>query len=131
MASDGHGTPQNGKALFAWIKKQDEQHGFGLLKTVSDWAKRQDFPARMVQWNAEQVQSGFTEAQAAIRAMQPAHTAATSAPAAKGNGWNGSKAPDSVVLAENKGLAATQESRTAPAPRRNRGPDRPLSGKNS
>ena len=27
-----HGPPQTGKALFAWIKQQDEKHGSGLLK---------------------------------------------------------------------------------------------------
>ena len=27
-----HGTPQTGKALFAWIKQQDEKHGYGLFK---------------------------------------------------------------------------------------------------
>jgi hypothetical protein len=46
---DAPTAPQSGKALFAWVKKQDEKHGFGLLKSISDWAQRQDFPARMVQ----------------------------------------------------------------------------------
>jgi Rad52/22 family double-strand break repair protein len=93
-------VPQSGKALFAWIKKQDEKHGFGLLKTVSDWAKRQDFPARMVQWNAEQVQQAFIEAQAAIQSIQPTHTQPTPLPSTKGTGRNGSKGRDNVALAE-------------------------------
>ncbi len=69
-ASDGHGPPQTGKALFAWIKQQDEKHGYGLLKLISDWAKQQDFPARMVQWAPEQVQQAFTEAMSAVQASQ-------------------------------------------------------------
>jgi hypothetical protein len=66
--ADGHAVPQTGKALFAWIKQYDEKHGTGLLGTVSGWAKEHQFPARMVQWNAEQVQQAFAEAQSVIRA---------------------------------------------------------------
>lgn len=62
--SHDHGPPQTGKALFAWIKHHDEVHGTGLLEKLSEWAKRQDFPARMIHWNAEQVQKGFAQAQA-------------------------------------------------------------------
>jgi hypothetical protein len=71
-ASDGpgHGPPQTGKALFAWIKQQDEKHGYGLLKLISDWAKQRDFPARMVQWAPEQVHQAFTEAMSAVQATQ-------------------------------------------------------------
>jgi hypothetical protein len=71
-ASNGQsqGTPQSGKALFAWIKQQDEKHDYGLLKLVSDWAKQHDFPARMVQWGPEQVHLAFTEAMAAVQVIQ-------------------------------------------------------------
>lgn len=99
-AGDVPAAPQSGKALFAWIKKQDEQHGFGLLKTVSDWAKRQDFPARMVQWNAEQVQKAFIEAQAAIQATQPTQAQPTPLPSPKATGRNGSKGRVDVAPAE-------------------------------
>jgi hypothetical protein len=67
-AGDGHSTPQTGKALFAWIKQQDEKHGFGLLEIISDWARSRDFPARMIQWSSEQVHLGHAEACAAIQA---------------------------------------------------------------
>jgi hypothetical protein len=61
--ADGHSVPQTGKALFAWIKYQDETHGLDLLKRLSEWAARQDFPARMLQWSDEQVHRAFEEAQ--------------------------------------------------------------------
>lgn len=61
--TDGHAVPQTGKALFAWIKHQEDVHGQGLLKRVSDWAERHEFPSRMLQWSAEQVQQAFAEAQ--------------------------------------------------------------------
>ena len=93
-AGDGPGAPQSGKALFAWIKKQDEKYGFGLLKTVSDWAKRQDFPARMVQWNAEQVQKALIEAQAAIQVTRTTQNEPTPLPSTKGNERNRSKGRD-------------------------------------
>ncbi len=131
---DGASLPQTGKALFAWIKKQDEQHGFGLLKTVSDWAKRKDFPAHMVQWNAEQVQAAYAEAQTAIQTLQPAQTTPTPAPSPaslpnKTNGWNGSKSRDRVAAAENP-PAAGSETSPAPVPRRERESALPRPGRN-
>lgn len=129
-AGDGPGAPQSGKALFAWIKKQDEKHGFGLLKTVSDWAKRQDFPARMVQWNAEQVQKAFIEAQTAIQATQTTQTDPTPLPPTTGNGWKGSKGRDRAVPAESMGPDPVTETRPAPVPRREREPSQPRSSRN-
>ena len=70
-AATATAAPQTGKALFAWIKQQDEKHGYGLLKLISDWAKQRDFPARMVQWNAEQVQQAFIEARRRSRRPKP------------------------------------------------------------
>jgi hypothetical protein len=66
--SERQGAPQTGKALFAWIKQQDESHGLGLFKSVSEWASRHEFPERMVQWNNEQVHRAYAEAQALIHA---------------------------------------------------------------
>jgi hypothetical protein len=60
---EGTGQPQTGKALFAWIKQQDEkQQDLGLLRHVSDWGQQHEFPARMVQWDYDQVQRAFDEA---------------------------------------------------------------------
>ena len=67
---DGLNPPRNGGALFAWTKGQDEKHEYGLLKHINAWAKRQDFPPRMVDWDAEQVTRAYSEACRKIRAIQ-------------------------------------------------------------
>jgi hypothetical protein len=56
------GTPKTGRALFAWVKKQEEQHGEGLLKYLNGFAKLQDWPGRMVEWSDAQVQAAHDEA---------------------------------------------------------------------
>jgi hypothetical protein len=66
-SGDGQSTPQTGKALFAWTKQQDEKFGLGLLKTLTDWAKLRDFPAKMIHWSPEQVQLAYAEACAVIQ----------------------------------------------------------------
>jgi hypothetical protein len=63
-------APRNGRALFAWTKDQDEKYEYGLLKHLNAWAKRQDFPGRMVDWEGEQVVRAYTEACRKIRAIQ-------------------------------------------------------------
>jgi hypothetical protein len=60
-------APKTGRALFAWTKEQEQRHEVGLLKYLNSWAKLQDFPGRMVDWDAEQVALGYTEA---IRKLQ-------------------------------------------------------------
>jgi len=127
-AGDGPNAPQSGKALFAWIKQQDEKHGFGLLKTVSDWAKRQDFPARMVQWNAAQVHQAFIEAHAAIQATQTSQADPNTPAQARENGGNGSKDRDRVVSTE--GVSPGSETKPTPVPRREREPSHSRSSKN-
>jgi hypothetical protein len=129
-AGEGSAAPQSGKALFAWIKKQDEKYGFGLLKTVSDWAKRQDFPARMVQWNGEQVQQAYVEAQAAIQAIQPTQTKPAPLPSTTGNGSSGSKGRDRVAPAERVSPGKVSETQPATVPRREREPSPPRSSRN-
>ncbi len=129
-AGEGSAAPQSGKALFAWIKKQDEKYGFGLLKTVSDWANRQDFPARMVQWNGEQVQKAYVEAQAAIQAIQPTQTKPAPLPSTTGNGSSGSKGRDRVVPAESVSPGKVAETQPATVPRREREAAQPRSSRN-
>ncbi len=124
------GAPHSGKALFAWVKKQDEQHGFGLLKTVSDWAKRQDFPARMVQWNAEQVQKAYFEAQEAIKAIQSTESQPALSPSPIDNGLNGSRGRDHVSPAASVSPDPVAQTRPAPVPKREREPSQPRSGRN-
>jgi hypothetical protein len=63
-------VPRTGRALFAWTKNQDEKHEYALLKQLSEWAKTQDFPVRMVDWDSEQVSRAYAEACRRVRAIQ-------------------------------------------------------------
>jgi hypothetical protein len=67
---DGLNPPRNGRALFAWTKDQDEKYEYGLLKHINAWAKRQEFPARMVDWDTEQVTRAYSESCRKVRAIR-------------------------------------------------------------
>jgi hypothetical protein len=62
--------PRTGRALFAWTKEQEQRHQVGLLKYLNQWAKLQEFPGRMVDWNADQVTLGYQEAIRKIQAVE-------------------------------------------------------------
>lgn len=70
-ANGGHGghggPPRSGKALFAWTKEQEQRYSVGLLKYLNSWAKLQEFPGRMVDWDQEQVARAHAEA---VRKLQ-------------------------------------------------------------
>lgn len=69
--SNGHNNPpRSGKALFAWTRDQEQRYQVGLLKYVNGWAKLQEFPGRMVDWDPEQVSLAYAEM---VRKLQ-AHT---------------------------------------------------------
>jgi hypothetical protein len=60
---NGHGkAPQSGKALFAWVREQEQRYSVGLLKYLNNWAKLQEFPGRMVDWDHDQVVLAHAEA---------------------------------------------------------------------
>lgn len=65
--------PRNGKALFAWTKDQEQRYEVGLLKYLNSWAKIQDFPSRMIDWDAEQVNLAYAEACRKLHAVQSSH----------------------------------------------------------
>jgi hypothetical protein len=76
-AARGHANPpRSGKALFAWTKDQEQRHEVGLLKYLNGWAKLQEFPSRMIDWDAEQVALAYAEAIRKIQSIQPARTEA-------------------------------------------------------
>jgi len=54
--------PRTGKALFAWTKDQEQRFDVGLLKYLNGWAKLQEFPSRMVEWDGDQVSQAYAEA---------------------------------------------------------------------
>jgi hypothetical protein len=62
-------APKSGRALFAWTKEQEGRHEVGLLKYLNSWAKLQDFPGRMVDWDAEQVALAYAEACRKLQAI--------------------------------------------------------------
>lgn len=55
-------APRSGKALFAWVKEQEQRHDVGLLRHLNEWAKGQGFRDRMVDWDAGQIAAAFAEA---------------------------------------------------------------------
>ena len=63
--------PRSGRALFAWVKDQEQRHEVGLLQYLNKWGKLQDFPGRMIDWDAEQVSNAYHEAVRKIQASQP------------------------------------------------------------
>ncbi len=76
---DSPNVPRTGRALFAWTKDQDEKYEYGLLKHLNAWARRQDFPGRMVDWEGEQVTRAHAEACRKIRTIQNMHQATEAA----------------------------------------------------
>jgi hypothetical protein len=63
------GQPRSGKAMFAWTKEQEQRHEVGLLKYLNGWAKLQEFPPRMIDWDENQVKAGYAEAVRKIQSI--------------------------------------------------------------
>lgn len=59
--------PRSGKALYAWTRGKEQEHEVELLKYLNKWGKLQDFPGRMVDWDADQVERAHAEA---VRKLQ-------------------------------------------------------------
>ncbi|MGO9464551.1 MAG: Rad52/Rad22 family DNA repair protein [Isosphaeraceae bacterium] len=80
-STDGPSPPRSGRALFAWTKKQDESNNYGLVQHLNSWARRQKFPARMVDWDADQTAQAYAEACRKVQTIQamprPAEAALT------------------------------------------------------
>ncbi|CAN5891935.1 hypothetical protein BH23PLA1_BH23PLA1_20260 [soil metagenome] len=68
--------PRSGRAMFAWVKDQEQRHGVNLLKYLNNWGKLQEYPSRMIDWDAEQVAMAYSEA---IRKLQSIHPASEEA----------------------------------------------------
>lgn len=74
--SSGRGQvnpPRSGKALFAWTKEQEQRHDVGLLKYLNGWSRLQEFPSRMIDWDADQVALAYAEAIRKIQSIQPSN----------------------------------------------------------
>lgn len=67
----GEGTvPRTGKALFAWVKDMEARHEVGVLRSLNGWGKLQEFPGRMIDWDADQVALAYQEAIRKIQSIQ-------------------------------------------------------------
>jgi hypothetical protein len=55
----GGPVPQSGKALFAWVQSRIDMPE--LLKYLNSWARLQDLPARIVDWDKDEVSRGYAE----------------------------------------------------------------------
>jgi hypothetical protein len=78
-SSTGNGqgsAPRSGRALFAWTKEQEQRHEVGLLKYLNGWAKLQEFPGRMVDWDADQVNQAYSEAVRKLQSISNGHAEA-------------------------------------------------------
>ena len=76
-SSAGNGSaPRSGRALFAWTKEQEQRHEVGLLKYLNGWAKLQEFPGRMVDWDADQVNQAYAEAVRKLQSISTGHAEA-------------------------------------------------------
>ena len=76
-SSNGNGSvPRSGRAMFAWTKEQEQRHEVGLLKYLNSWAKLQEFPGRMVDWDADQVSQGYAEAVRKLQSISTGHAEA-------------------------------------------------------
>lgn len=56
-----YGPPRTGKGLFAWCKDQEQKHDVALLKYLNNFAKLQDWPSRMVDFDEDQVRLCYEE----------------------------------------------------------------------
>lgn len=72
VAGPSGNQPRTGKALFAWTKEQEQRYEVGLLRYLNQWAKLQEYPGRMVDWNSEQVSLAYQEACRKLQAIQGA-----------------------------------------------------------
>lgn len=62
--------PRTGRQLFVWSKQAEEQHEVGMTKYLQQWGSHQGYPDKMVDWDADQVQLAYQEAQRKLDARQ-------------------------------------------------------------
>lgn len=63
--------PRSGRAFFAWVKGLEQRHGVGLVRYLNNWARLHEFPARMIDWDGDQIARAYDEAIHKLHATQP------------------------------------------------------------
>jgi hypothetical protein len=74
--SPASSAPRTGRAFFAWAKEQEQRYEVGLVKYMNGWAKLQEFPPRMVDWDGDQVVRGYAEACRKLQLLRTGHSEA-------------------------------------------------------
>lgn len=62
-------APRSGKALFRWVKGEEERGAVGLLSYLNAWGKSKGYPGKMILWDQVQVAKAHAEA---LRKMEEA-----------------------------------------------------------
>jgi hypothetical protein len=85
FAAKHEGTPPtDGRQLFAWAKKQEEQGCRGLISCIEDMGNRQEYPRKFGDWNHAET----ADAVALWRRMTAADAEPDPEPARNGNGYH-------------------------------------------
>ncbi len=82
-SNGGGNQPRSGKALFAWLKEQEQTHEIKLLSFVNAYGKQQGFPGRIVDWDSNQAIDAYKEAARKIQSL-------VQAPDSQGDAYEGS-----------------------------------------
>jgi hypothetical protein len=61
-----------GRELYNWARDEGKRTGLDLVKYLNNWGKLQEYPARMIDWDAGQAQLGRKEAERKLSSLQPA-----------------------------------------------------------
>jgi hypothetical protein len=63
------GDPRDGRALFAWAKRTEQETGWEegtFVRYLQDWGSEREYPDRIVDWTPKQVAAGVAEGRAAV-----------------------------------------------------------------
>lgn len=66
----GDRPPKTGRALFAWVKRQEEDTGLKLVDRLNAWGKAQGWPKQMTDWDADMVAQSVQNVRRAVEAAE-------------------------------------------------------------
>jgi hypothetical protein len=62
----GEAAPRTGSALWRWARTTEEERGPGVVRWLSDYGRQLGFPARMVDWDRDDVARAYREVSGAL-----------------------------------------------------------------